>query len=132
MNALREWPTPAPISTQAGVDAIELSGGTGYASGDYSCCRVGVPAPQDREIYYKEAARRYKENMHVPLLLVSGIRSPEVAESVIGTGLADYISLCRPLIREPNLIDRWKAETLDQQPANIAMAAWGQPGKVKA
>jgi len=112
---------------KAGVDAIELSGGTVYASGAYSCSRVGVLESQDREIYYKEAARRYKENIHVPLLLVGGIRSPEVAESVVGTGLADYISLCRPLICEPNLIDRWKAETLDQQPANIAMAASGQP-----
>ncbi|HMK77086.1 MAG TPA: NADH:flavin oxidoreductase [Thermodesulfobacteriota bacterium] len=93
---------------RAGVGAIELSGGTVYASVAYSCFRVGVPA-QDREIYYKEAARRYKENIHVLLLLVGGIRSPEVAESVVGTGLADYISLCRPLICEPNLIDRWKA-----------------------
>jgi 2,4-dienoyl-CoA reductase-like NADH-dependent reductase (Old Yellow Enzyme family) len=93
---------------QAGVDAIELSGGTIYASGAYSSSRVGVPEPQDREIYYKEAARRYKGKIHVPLLLVGGIRSPEVAETAVGTGLADYISLCRPLIREPNLINRWK------------------------
>ena len=99
---------------QAGVDAIEISGGTVYASGAYSCCRVGVPKPQDLEVYYKEAARCYKK-IKVPLLLVGGIRSLEMAESVVGTDLADYISLCRPLIREPNLIDRWKSG--DTEPA---------------
>ena len=45
----------------------------------------------------------------MPLMLVGGIRSLEVAEKLVGDELADYVSLCRPLIREPNLINRWKS-----------------------
>ncbi len=41
-------------------------------------------------------------------MLVGGIRSYEVAERLVGKVIADYISLCRPFIREPNLINRWK------------------------
>jgi len=95
----------------AGIDAIEMSGGTVYVSGDYSCVRVG----QDQDVYYKDAAARYKEKIGVPLLLVGGIRSLEIAEQIVRDGLADYISMSRPLIREPNLITRWKSG--DTEPA---------------
>jgi len=93
---------------KAGIDAIEMSGGTVYASGAFSCFRVGALDTPEKEVYYKEAAARYKEEVEVPLLLVGGIRSLEVAEKLVSTGLTDHLSLSRPLIREPDLIKRWK------------------------
>jgi len=45
----------------------------------------------------------------VPVILVGGIRSFEVAEQIIKDGKADYIALSRPLIREPYLIKRWRS-----------------------
>lgn len=94
---------------KAGVDAIEMSGGTIYASGSFSSCRVGALDSPEKEVYYKDAAVRYKEKIRVPLMLVGGIRSFGVAEHLIRDSVADFISICRPLIREPNLIKRWKA-----------------------
>lgn len=91
-----------------GVDAIEMSGGTIYASGAYSSCRMGPLDSPEKEVYYKDAAARYKEKISVPLMLVGGIHSPEVSGNLVNDGLADYVSLCRPLIREPNLITRWQ------------------------
>ena len=64
---------------------------------------------RENEVYYREAAGRFKENIGVPLLLVGGIRSFEVCEELVETGRADYVSLSRPLICEANLIERWKA-----------------------
>jgi len=94
-----------------GVDAVEMSGGTIYASGAYSSCRVG----QNQDVYYKEAAVRYKNTIGVPLLLVGGVHSIEVADKIVHDGTADYISICRPLIREPGLIERWNSG--DMKPA---------------
>jgi 2,4-dienoyl-CoA reductase-like NADH-dependent reductase (Old Yellow Enzyme family) len=93
---------------KAGMDAIEMSGGTIFASGAYSSCRMGALDSPEKEVYYKDAAARYKEKISIPLILVGGIRSPEVSERLVIQGLTDYVSLCRPLIREPNLITRWK------------------------
>jgi 2,4-dienoyl-CoA reductase-like NADH-dependent reductase (Old Yellow Enzyme family) len=93
---------------KAGIDAIEVSGGTPF-SPKYPSTRPGPIKGEEDEVYYREAARRYKEKVHVPLMLVGGIRSYGVAERLVEEGTADYISLCRPLIREPGLINRWKA-----------------------
>ena len=46
------------------------------------------------------------------MILVGGNRSFQVAERLVNEGLADYISMCRPLIREPDLINRWKSGDL--------------------
>jgi len=92
----------------AGIDAIELSGGTGLSLSKYSSTRVGKIDSKEEEVYYRDAAKLYKEKISVPLILVGGIRSYEVAEELVEKELADYISLCRPLIREPDLIKRWK------------------------
>ena len=51
----------------------------------------------------------YKLQSKVPLMLVGGIRSYTVVERLLGESLVDYVSLCRPLIRESGLINRWKS-----------------------
>jgi 2,4-dienoyl-CoA reductase-like NADH-dependent reductase (Old Yellow Enzyme family) len=98
----------------AAIDAIEMSGGT-VVSGDYMPSRKGKAACVEGEAYYTDAARRYKERIRVPLILVGGIRSHAVAEGLVAEGLADYIALCRPLIAEPHLVNRWKSG--DREPA---------------
>ncbi len=109
-NGLRveEMVQVARLLEKAGIDAIELSGGTAD-SGKLMPVRPGKIGSEDKEGYYREAAERYKEKINVPLILVGGIRSYSVADQIVKTGLADYVSLCRPLIREPDLIKRWKS-----------------------
>ena len=111
---------------KAGVDAIEISGGTiaALVTGDIN--NSFSPATRN-PVYYREAAEIYKEKIKVPLILVGGIRSFETADELVKTGTADYISLCRPLIREPDLIKRWKAG--DLRPSEcISDSACFQPG----
>jgi 2,4-dienoyl-CoA reductase-like NADH-dependent reductase (Old Yellow Enzyme family) len=93
-----------------GIDAIELSGGTLH-SGTLSPSRTKISS-EEKEAYFKEAARAFKEKVHVPLILVGGIRSFQVAENLVNEGVADYISMCRPFIREPDLIKRWASGDL--------------------
>ncbi|BBD08997.1 NADH:flavin oxidoreductase [Desulfovibrio ferrophilus] len=93
---------------EAGIDAIELSGGT-IDSRQNIPSRMGM-IKRDREGFHRKAAEAYKKtNNGAPLMLVGGIRSFEKAEQFVNDGICDFISLCRPLIREPNLIKRWKS-----------------------
>jgi 2,4-dienoyl-CoA reductase-like NADH-dependent reductase (Old Yellow Enzyme family) len=92
---------------KAGIDAIEVSGGTMREASKHSPSRFGVLA-RENEAYHREAARRLKQRVQVPLMLVGGIRSLDVAERLVTEGTADYIALCRPLICEPDLVMRWR------------------------
>jgi 2,4-dienoyl-CoA reductase-like NADH-dependent reductase (Old Yellow Enzyme family) len=90
-----------------GMDAIEMSGGT-FESGKFVPSRTGTSKSRDREVYYRKAASAFKKEIKIPLILVGGFLSFDIAEEVVASGLADFIALARPLIREPHLIRRWE------------------------
>jgi 2,4-dienoyl-CoA reductase-like NADH-dependent reductase (Old Yellow Enzyme family) len=100
----------ASLLEKAGVDAIEMSGGNHVAGifGEFFPARMRKPKGEEVP-YYLSEARLYKDRIHLPLMLVGGIRSYEWARRILSEGYADYISLSRPLIREPGLINRWKS-----------------------
>lgn len=98
----------ASILDKTSIDCIEMSGGT-FLSHDLAPPRKGKPDSGEPEAYYEKTARLWKEKICTPLALVGGIRSFETAERIIQEGTADYISLSRPFIREPALINRWKS-----------------------
>jgi len=89
------------------IDAIELSGGTAISK--FYSSRKGRIDQMENEVYYRDAAKLYKDNIDIPLILVGGIRSFQVAQELVEKGLTDYIALCRPLIREPHLVKRWQS-----------------------
>ncbi|HBO43563.1 MAG TPA: NADH:flavin oxidoreductase [Planctomycetaceae bacterium] len=93
----------------ASLDAVELSGGTVADESRYSSVRTGEPARPEEEVYYRKAAERFKKEVGLPLILVGGIRSFDVAERIITDGLADAVAVSRPLIVEPGLVARWKS-----------------------
>jgi 2,4-dienoyl-CoA reductase-like NADH-dependent reductase (Old Yellow Enzyme family) len=60
------------------------------------------------EAYHREFTRLFKQNMkRARIILVGGMRTPELMEELLAKGDADLISLSRPLIREPDLPQRW-------------------------
>lgn len=105
----------AGLLEQASVDAIEFSGGTVASPAKLIPPRPGKLQNTEQEAYYQEAARLYKQKVTIPLMLVGGIRSYEVAEGLVQNGIADYISMSRPLICEPALVKRWREG--DHRPA---------------
>jgi 2,4-dienoyl-CoA reductase-like NADH-dependent reductase (Old Yellow Enzyme family) len=89
----------------AGLDAIEVSGGV-PKSRKLGSVRVKIDS-EDKEAYFREEAKAFKARLHVPLILVGGIRSFHVAERLVEQGYTDYIAMSRPFIREPDLVKRW-------------------------
>jgi 2,4-dienoyl-CoA reductase-like NADH-dependent reductase (Old Yellow Enzyme family) len=95
----------ASMLEKAGIDAIELSGGL---LNNPNIMRSNIDS-DDSKAYFQSEARVFREKIHVPLILVGGIRSYETAKQLVDEGLAEYISMSRPFIREPELIKRWRA-----------------------
>lgn len=96
----------AKFFSEAGFDAIEVSGGV-IGTGKLAPSRPGISSVE-KEAYFKDYASRFKKEISTPLILVGGLRSFEVADKIITEEIADYISMSRPFIREPDLINRWE------------------------
>jgi 2,4-dienoyl-CoA reductase-like NADH-dependent reductase (Old Yellow Enzyme family) len=95
----------AKILSEAGIDAIELSAGTS-ASGDENPVRKKILKPEN-EAFNLDLARRFRDVVDCPLMVVGGFRSFDVAQRAVSADGMDYISMARPLIREPGLPKRW-------------------------
>jgi len=95
---------------RAGIDAIEVSGGT-FLSGERIPFRKEIKFERD-QAYFRKAAKGLKAAINTPVILVGGIRSYLLAERLVDEGFADYISMSRPYIREPGLIARWQSGDL--------------------
>jgi 2,4-dienoyl-CoA reductase-like NADH-dependent reductase (Old Yellow Enzyme family) len=92
----------------AGIDAIEVSVGVGDAA-------PTIKEGEADRAYFRERAASVKRAVMVPVILVGGIRSLQMARGIIESGEADLVSMCRPLIREPGLVGRWRSG--DEKPA---------------
>ena len=89
-----------------GLDGVEVSGAYDGPGRFNVQMGVGTKIP---EAYFRPLARRAKAATDLPVMLVGGLRSRKVMDDVLASGDADFISLCRPLIREPHLPNRLRA-----------------------
>lgn len=88
----------------AGVDLIEISGGT-YEQpkllgleGIEPVAGQGVKeSTLAREVYFVDFARAIQERVRVPLMVTGGLRLRAAMEEVLASGAADVIGLGRPM-----------------------------------
>ncbi|HSO72269.1 MAG TPA: hypothetical protein VLR91_06435, partial [Thermodesulfobacteriota bacterium] len=111
------------------ISALEISSGTWYT---FHTVRGGIPINdlarglpmwmrpmakivfkkqidpcRFRPLYHLPAARIIKPFLgHVPLMLVGAVRNLKEMEDVVSNGEAVFVSMSRPLIREPFLVKR--------------------------
>ncbi|MFX0115202.1 MAG: NADH:flavin oxidoreductase [Candidatus Hodarchaeota archaeon] len=98
----------AKIIVDTGFDAIEPSGGGGdIMMSDWTLPSVHFKSPDD-ENYFLSTVKEIKGFAEkCPIILMGGIRNPTSAENFLRENHADFISMSRPLIYEPDLPERW-------------------------
>ena len=107
------------LLADAGIDAIEVS-----ANGT---SRPHIRAGRD-EGYFSQAAIRLATTVATPVVLVGGLRSVEYINQVLEQSAIEYISLSRPLICEPNLIQRWQQGDLAPSRCVSCNSCYRTPG----
>lgn len=92
---------------EEGIDAIEMSGG--MVEGSKRSAWTQINSEED-EGYYLGFAEEVKKQVgdKTKVIAVGGFKSPGVVEQALEEGKADFVALCRPLIREPDLVKKWK------------------------
>jgi 2,4-dienoyl-CoA reductase-like NADH-dependent reductase (Old Yellow Enzyme family) len=107
----KEGKKAAQLLARRGFDALEISIGLNGKDYENTEFRTGINRP-DREAYYRTWTSEIKAEVNVPVMMVGGLRSFEIMEEVVQKNETDFISLCRPLIREPRIINDWKSGDL--------------------
>lgn len=105
---LEEGMETAREMVAAGIDAVEISTGVGASM---LVLKEGEP----ERAFFRDRAAAARRQLTVPVIAVGGIRSLEMAGSIIDSGDADLVAMCRPFIREPGLVARWQRG--DRSPA---------------
>ena len=111
------FPALAAEIARAGVDAIEISGGMrdclarssaelGFRDVPTAEAHTRIRNPEKQSYFLPDAEQL---DLDIPIILVGGNRDVERLETIIQGEKVDFVALCRPLIREPGLPDRWKA-----------------------
>ena len=90
-----------------GFDALEISQGLRGAGEEDTEFRTKINT-LDREAYFRNWCLQIKNEVDVPVMMVGGLRTFELMEEIVQNKEADFISLSRPLIREPGIINEWK------------------------
>ncbi len=62
-----------------------------------------IKQPQPLENFNVDNAAIIKKNVSVPVIVVGGIHKVSDMENILSEGKADFISMCRPFICEPDL-----------------------------
>jgi 2,4-dienoyl-CoA reductase-like NADH-dependent reductase (Old Yellow Enzyme family) len=106
----------ATLLAEAGFDAIEISGGMhealllskeelGFPPVPASESHTEISDPS-KQSYFLPYARAI--DVDVPIILTGGHLDAERLEQILLEGDVDLVGLSRPLIREPDLPNRWR------------------------
>jgi 2,4-dienoyl-CoA reductase-like NADH-dependent reductase (Old Yellow Enzyme family) len=97
------------IARQGNVDIIEVSQGLMDITDLNKTCMKPHITSIEKEAYYRAWTRRVKAAVRGLALVTmqGGLRTPSLMEEIIENGEADFVSMCRPYIREPGIVNRW-------------------------
>ncbi len=104
---LDEGKKAAVLLAQWGYDALEISQGLRGELFEGTEFRTKIDRT-DREGYFGGWCREIKRRVAAPVMAVGGFRTFTLMEKIVEEGDADFISLCRPFIRQPGLVNAWK------------------------
>ena len=103
---------------EMGLDGVEISGGIRSNN-----TMKGIKS-EDREAYFRPQAKIARTKTSLPLILVGGIRTRKVMEDVLASGDADFVSMCRPLINNPNFPNLLKTRTQERSECISSNNCW--------
>ncbi len=105
--------------SKLGFSAIEASGGM-WEAATRSQEELGWPPvilpeartaikTRDQEAYFLQGAKALKEETGATIILVGGLRSFGKIEEILTSKAADFVSISRPLVRQPDLPNLWRS-----------------------
>jgi 2,4-dienoyl-CoA reductase-like NADH-dependent reductase (Old Yellow Enzyme family) len=101
----------APMLEQAGVDAIHVSGGSSRSKPSPI---INIAPMAFQPGLFVSLAKAIKARVNVPVIAANRLHEPEIAEYTLQSGSADMITLGRPLIADPDWVEKLRTHLADE------------------
>ena len=104
------------LLAENGIDSIEVSGNGTSVEGI---------RPHINEAYFLDFAANLAENVNVPVILVGGLRSVQTMQEILDKTKIELLSLSRPLLREPDLPEKFRSGESSESKCISCNACYG-------
>lgn len=95
--------------------AIENAGATMINTGiGWHEARVPTIATCVPRATFVKVTERMKQELSLPLITTNRINTPEVGEDIIAGGMADMVSMARPMLADPDFVNKAAANKADE------------------
>ncbi|TCP25952.1 2,4-dienoyl-CoA reductase-like NADH-dependent reductase (Old Yellow Enzyme family) [Tenacibaculum skagerrakense] len=105
------------LLSEAGIDLIEISGGTYEAPAMMMGNRK--QSTKEREAYFIDYIEKARKVTKTPLMLTGGFRTVSVMQNAIASEKLDIVGLARPFCLFPNIANEILTESRDTFPTDI-------------
>ncbi|ETJ46477.1 FAD-dependent oxidoreductase [Pseudoalteromonas agarivorans] len=113
MDLIPNGSTPDEVTIQA--KALEQAGVDIFNTGiGWHEARVPTIASMVPPGAFKEASKRLKSVVNVPVIAVNRINTPDIANQILNDNEADLISMARPLLADPAFFNKYQNQQTKQ------------------
>lgn len=112
----------------SGVDLIEISGVNGTSGKGIGPARTKIHK-EELQSYFLEPTKQIADAVSIPVILMGGNRNFHRLQHILDDTKIQYFSIARPLICEPDLVNKWK-ENPDYKPRCVSCNGCYRKGEV--
>ncbi|MTI69092.1 MAG: NADH:flavin oxidoreductase [Firmicutes bacterium] len=92
---------------ELGVDIIEVSAVNESSGKGLAPARTNINS-LDEQSYFKEVTEKIASTVNAKVILMGGNRNVDLMNDILNNTEIEYFSIGRPLLCEPDLINKWK------------------------
>lgn len=92
---------------ELGIDLMEVSATNESSGKGLAPARTKIAA-KEKQSYFRDATARIAEVVKAPVVLMGGNRNVPVMEEILSETKIQFFSIARPLLSEPDLINKWQ------------------------
>lgn len=94
---------------EMGMDMFEVSATNESSGKGLMPARTKINS-RDKQSYFREATTAIAAAVEAPVTLMGGNRSVELMNEILDSSEIEFVSIARPLLSEPDLINKWQED----------------------
>ncbi len=114
-----------------GITGIEFSGGNLDVENYPNMGPIRMKIlKEEKQSYFTDQTSWITKELNIPVISVGGHRTPDLLEKTLNSTKIRYFSLSRPLLSEPDLVNRWQSGNREKLRCVACNKCWDKGGNI--